>query len=90
MKTRTRGTTRLTTGLTRAALAAATLLLLLLALAPAAPAARSGRVAPESRWSPWAPGKAADAVLRDAWVQHWLYDAQPSGTLALTVTDVGA
>jgi len=74
--------------LTRGVLAAGLLALLMLALAPAAPAARSGRVAPESHWSPWAPGKVADAVLRDAWVQHWLYDAQPSGTLALTVTDV--
>jgi hypothetical protein len=64
------------------------LVLLTLALAPDAPAARSGRVAPESRWSPWAPGRTAEAVLRDSWVQHWIYDAQPTGTLALTVTEV--
>jgi hypothetical protein len=72
----------------RGALAAGSLVLLALTLAPAAPAARSGRVAPESRWSPWAPGKTADAVLRDVWVRHWLYDAQPTGTLALTMSDV--
>jgi hypothetical protein len=53
----------------------------------AAASARSGRVAPENRWSPWAPGKAADAVLRDAWVQHWIYDAQPTGALTLRVSD---
>jgi hypothetical protein len=72
----------------RGALAVGSLVLLALTLAPAAPAARSGRVAPESRWSGWAPGRAADAVLSDASVQHWIYDAQPTGTLALTVADV--
>ena len=74
--------------LRRGALIAGLLVLLALALAPAAPAARSGRVAPENRWSGWAPGRAADALLSDAWVQHWIYDAQPTGTLALTVSDV--
>ncbi|GEM_PF-3518506 len=72
----------------RGALAAGLLVLVVLALAPAAPAARSGRVAPESRWAPWAPGRAADAVLRDDWVRHWIYDAQPTGTLTLTMADV--
>jgi hypothetical protein len=80
--------TSATRQLRRGVLTAALLVLLALALAPAAPAARSGRVAPESRWSGWAPGRAADVVLSDAWVQHWLYDAQPTGTLALTVADV--
>jgi len=74
--------------LTRGALATGLLVLLVLALAPAAPAARSGRVAPESRWSPWAPGRTADTALRDVWVRHWIYDAQPTGTLALTMSDV--
>ena len=80
--------TSVTTRLRRGGLAAGLLVLLSLTLAPAAPAARSGRVAPESRWSPWVPGKTADAVLRDVWVRHWLYDAQSTGTLALTVSDV--
>jgi len=80
--------TRATTGLRKGAPAAGLLVLLMLALAPAAPAARSCRVAPESRWSPWAPGRIADTALRDAWVRHWLYDAQPTGTLALTRADV--
>ena len=79
---------RFVTRLRRGVLTAALLVVVALALAPAAPAARSGRVAPESRWSLWAPGRIADAVVRDASVQHWIYDAQPSGTLALTRTEV--
>jgi len=80
--------TSVTRQLRRGALIAGLLVLLVLALAPAAPAARSGRVAPESRWSPWAPGKAAGALLRDVWVRHWIYDAQPTGTLTLRMSDV--
>jgi hypothetical protein len=79
---------RFVTRLRRSVLTAALLVVVALALAPAAPAARSGRVVPENRWSPWAPGRTADAVVRDASVQHWIYDAQPSGTLALTRTEV--
>ncbi|MEI6451568.1 MAG: hypothetical protein WCP98_16710 [Actinomycetes bacterium] len=74
--------------LTRVALAVALLVILVLAVAPAAPAARSGRVVAESHWSPWAPGRTADTALREVWVRHWIYDAQPTGTLALTMSDV--
>jgi hypothetical protein len=80
--------TSVTTRLRRGALAAGLLVLLTLALAPAAPAARSGRVAPESRWSPWAPGRAAEALLRDDFASHGIWDAQPTGTLVYTMTGV--
>ncbi len=82
--TQSRFVTRLRGGVLTAAL----VVLAALALAPAAPAARSGRVAPESRCSLWAPGRTADSVVRDGSVQHWIYDAQPSGTLALTRSEV--
>jgi hypothetical protein len=80
--------TRSSTRLRRGALAASLLVLLVLALAPAAPAARSGRIGAENRLSPWTPGKAADRVLREGFVQYGIWDAQPMGTLVYTRTEV--
>jgi hypothetical protein len=74
--------------LQRGAVAAGLLVVVLLAFAPAALAARSGRVGPESRWSPWAPGRAADLVLREGFTQHGIWDAQTTGTLVYTRTEV--
>ena len=77
-----------TSYLRRGALCVGLSVLLLLALAPAAPAARSGGVGPENRWSPWAPGRAAEALLRDDFASHGIWDAQPTGTLVYTMTGV--
>jgi hypothetical protein len=76
------------THLRRGVLAGGLVVLLVLALAPVASATRSGRIAPESHWSPWAPGKAADCALREGYVQHGIWDAQPTGALVYTRTEV--
>ena len=74
--------------LRRGALVAVLLLLLLLALAPAGAAARSGRVGPESRWSPWAPREAVGKLADDGWAMHGIWDAQLSGALLYTMTEI--
>jgi hypothetical protein len=72
----------------RAVFAAGLLVALVLTLVLAAAAsARSGRVGPEVR-AAWEPGRAAEALLRDDFASHGIWDAQPTGTLVYTMTGV--
>jgi hypothetical protein len=80
--------TSVTAWMRRGAVAAGLSAVLLLTIAQAAPATRSGRVGPEGRWSPWAPGRVADLVLHEGSTQHGIWDAQTTGTLIYTRTEV--
>ena len=82
---------RWTIGRSRAAAACAAGLCaaVLFSLVLAAPApARSGHVGPERPPARWTPGETVDRLLGSAWIRHGIWDAQATGALTYTMTEV--